>query len=128
MAVAEDEALAVARGYHRAWTGKQFEKAGRYLSESLRTDIPASSYETKAQFLAALTRFGQLTTDVELLAEFSNGREAMLLYDMEIEPVGTLRMAEQLVVSGGQITFIRHVNDTAPLRAAGFAPAPPERS
>lgn len=127
MPVAENEALAVARGYYRAWTGKEFAEAGRYLSESLRTEVPASRYGTKAEFLVALERFGQLITGVELLAEFGDGREAVLLYDLDMDPIGTLRMAEHLVVSGGQITLIRHVNDTAPLRAAGFAPALPKR-
>ena len=34
--------------------------------------------------------------------------------------IGTLRVAEHFTLPGGRITRIRHVHDTAELRAAGF--------
>ena len=57
---------------------------------------------------------------VALVSQFAEGDEAMLLYDMVVEPIGALRVAEHFTVSAGRIARIRQVHDTAPLRAAGF--------
>lgn len=120
-------ALALVRAYHRAWTGKDFEEAGRYLSDDLRTDVPINTYRSKAEWIEAVRRTGQAVSRVEVLAEFSNDGEALLLYDIEIKPIGDIRIAEHFTVADGRITEIRHVHDTASLRAAGFAREAPQR-
>jgi hypothetical protein len=122
MTTTADETLLIVREYHRAWTSKNFEEAGRNLADNLKTEVPINTYNSTGEFLEALAGFGQLVTGVDLLAEFSNGDEAMLLYDAVVEPIGTLRVAEHFTVANGRITRIRHVHDTAELRAAGFAP------
>lgn len=113
------EALRVVRRYHRAWTSKNFEEAGRCLADDLEADVPINTYESKEQFLAALTGFGGFVTKVELLAELGGDDEAMQLYDIDVEPIGTMRVAEHFTVADGRITRITHVHDTAKLRAAG---------
>ena len=50
----------------------------------------------------------------------SAGKEGMLLYDMDVPHLGTLRVAEHFTVENGKITRIRQIHDTAALRAAGF--------
>jgi hypothetical protein len=55
---------------------------------------------------------------VDLLAEVRAGDQAMLLYDMATEPLGTIRIAEHFAVRDGLIVRIRHVHDTVALRAA----------
>jgi len=60
-------------------------------------------------------------SNVELLAAMSDGNQAMLLYDLEAGPVGSLRVAEHFTVEGGKITRIRQIHDTAAVRAAGLA-------
>lgn len=55
-----------------------------------------------------------------MLAQFSANDEAMLLYDLDVAQLGPLRVAEHLTVANGRITRIRHVHDSATLRAAGF--------
>jgi hypothetical protein len=57
---------------------------------------------------------------VVLLGEFAKGNEAMLLYDMEVDRLGTLRVVEHFTVVNGAITRIRQIHDTAVLRAAGY--------
>jgi hypothetical protein len=47
--------------------------------------------------------------------------EEMLLYDLDAERVGTLRVAEHFTVADGKITRIRQIHDTAAIRAAGLA-------
>lgn len=110
----------VVRGYHQAWTHKNFEEAGRYLADDLETEVPINSYGTAEEFREALAGFGQLVSSVDLIAEFSRADEALLLYDVVVEPIGTVRIAEHFTVANGRITRIRQVHDTAALRAAGF--------
>ena len=119
MAIA-DATLKVVRGSHRAWTSKNFDQAGRYLARDLVTEVPINTYTGGEQFLAALTGFGRFVISVDLLAEFSHGDEAMLLYDIVTEPVGTIRIAEHFTIADDRITRIRQIHDTAALRAAGF--------
>jgi hypothetical protein len=114
-------ALTVARAYHRAWTGTNFEEAASYLADELETDVPINTYRSKAEWLDAVRGTRQLTSRVSVLAELGDDDEAILLYDMTLDPIGELRVAEHFAVAGGRITRIRHVHDTAALRAAGFA-------
>jgi len=110
-------ALAVVRAYHRAWTSQDFDEAGRCLSDDLSTDVPINTYGSKAEWIEAVRGTRQAITSIEVLAEFSNDGEALLLYDMEIKPLGDIRIAEHFTVADGRITGIRHVHDTAALRA-----------
>jgi len=113
-------ALTVARAYHRAWTGSDFELAASYLADDLETDVPINTYRSKAEWLEAVRGTRQLTSGVSVLAELGDDDEAILLYDMALDRIGELRVVEHFAVAGGRITRIRHVHDTAALRAAGF--------
>ena len=118
-----DATLAVVRRYHRAWTSGRFDEAGSCLGADLETDVPLNTYATTDDFVRALSGFGRLVERVDLLAELAQDDEAVLLYDMAVGPIGTIRIAEHFTVGGGRITRIRHVHDTAALRAAGFGRA-----
>jgi uncharacterized protein YndB with AHSA1/START domain len=111
-----DAALDVALRYHRAWTAGRFEDAAGIIAENLLTEVPLNSYASKAEWVAALTRFGSLVERTEMVSTLGGADEAVLLYDMHSGSFGTLRIAEHFTVAGGVITTIRHVHDTHPLR------------
>jgi ketosteroid isomerase-like protein len=115
------EALEVARAYHNAWTSGDVERAGRCLADTLETEVPINHYDGKAQFLEAVRGFAQLVSNVNMLAACGNEDQALLLYEMNVETIGPFRIAEHFTVEDGVIVRIRHVHDTAALRAAGFA-------
>lgn len=115
------ETLAAVRGYHQAWTSRNYDDVSRYLAPDLRVEVPINAYPSGETFAAAVAKFGAMTKSVDLLAEFANDDDAMLLYDMLVEPIGSMRVAEHFTVADGHITRIRQVHDTAALRAAGFA-------
>ena len=50
----------------------------------------------------------------------ADGAEAMLLYDMDVAQLGTMRIAEHFTVAGGKISRIRQIHDTVAIRAAFF--------
>jgi ketosteroid isomerase-like protein len=113
--------LDVVKSYDRAWTTKDFAAAGELLAPTLTVEVPVNSYPTVGSFREALAGFGSLVQSVQLLAEFASETEAMLLYDMNVEGLGTLRVAEHFTVDAGRITRIRQIHDTHAIRAAGFA-------
>jgi hypothetical protein len=114
-------ALAVARGYHDAWQRRDYQAAWQLLSEDLTVEVPVNSYDCKAAFAEAAQRTREMAAAVTPLAEFGNDAEAVLLYDLTL-PIGDLRIAEYFRVSGGRITKITHIHDTAALRAAAAGP------
>jgi hypothetical protein len=115
------DAAEVVRAYHNAWTGKAFGQAAAMLADRLTVEVPVNEYPTTQSFVAALKGFGSMAKRVDLLAAMSAGDEAMLLYDMDVEGLGVLRVAEHFTVESGKITRIRQIHDTAAVRAAGFA-------
>jgi len=120
----KDDALAVVRAYYHGWTSKKFDEAIHLLAQDLTVEVPINQYPTTESFANALVGFGGMVKNVTLLAEFAKDYEAMLLYDMDVERLGTLRVAEHFTVGDGRITRIRQIHDTAAVRAAGFGPRP----
>lgn len=114
-----DETRSIVRAYHRAWTTKDFDSAVRLLAPDLKVEVPINDYPTTESFAKAVIGFGALVRRVDLLAEFTNGNEAMLLYDMDVEKLGAMRVAEHFTVNNGRITRIRQIHDTAAVRSAG---------
>jgi hypothetical protein len=114
-------ALAVARGYHDAWQRRDYQAAWQLLSDDLTVEVPVNAYDSKAAFAEAARRTREMAAAVTPLAEFGNHAEAVLLYDLML-PIGDLRIAEYFRVSGGRITTITHIHDTAALRAAAAGP------
>jgi len=114
-----EDTLAVVRGYHAGWSSGRFADAFAALSEELKIEVPINEYPTKASFTEAVSRFAGAVSTVKLLTELANDRDAMLLYDMEVRGIGSLRVAEHFTVDKGKITRIRQIHDTAALRGAG---------
>lgn len=122
------DTLATVRAYHQGWTSQRPERladAVRLLSPALVVEVPINTYPDAASFARALAGFGGLVRAVTLLCELAAGDEAMLLYDMDVDGLGSLRVAEHFTVCDGRITRIRQIHDTYALRAAGFAAGPP---
>jgi hypothetical protein len=114
-------ALSVARRYHQGWTSRAFEQAIDLLAPTLAVEVPINDYPTAESFGQALRSFGELVTGVELLAEMSSADEAMLLYDLQVKQLGSMRVVEHFTVADGKITRLRQIHDTAALRA-GISP------
>lgn len=119
------QALPVVRRYHEGWTSKNFDQSIELLACTLEVEVPINDYPTAQSFGQALRSFGSQVTSVELLSEMTDGDEAMLLYDMQVRQLGTLRVVEHFTVADGRITRLRQIHDTAAIRAAS-SPPPPE--
>jgi hypothetical protein len=113
-------ATSTGRAYHRGWPTKQFDESITRLAPGLKVEVPVNEYPIRESFAQALVGFGAVVRQVVLLAEFAQANEAMLLCDMEVTGLGTLRVAEHFTVVDGKITQIRQIHDTAAIQAAGF--------
>lgn len=115
-----DDALAVALAYHNAWSTGEYEKAIRLLSRDLKVEVPVNSYPTVKSFAEALVGFGGLVRRVRLLSRLGGVDEATLVYDMDVDKLGTMRVAEHFTIAMNKIVRLRQIHDTAALRAAGL--------
>jgi ketosteroid isomerase-like protein len=113
-------ALSVARRYHDGWSTGNYQQSIELLEPGLTIEVPINEYPTAASFADALRSFGSLVTAVELLSALGDADEAMLLYDMEVERLGSMRVAEHFTITDGRIVRLRQIHDTAALRAAGM--------
>jgi ketosteroid isomerase-like protein len=118
------ETMSVVRAYHNGWTSGDFDRAIGLLAPDLDVEVPINDYPTAGSFAEALVGFGGLVRRVDLLSELADGNEAMLLYDMDVDGLGSMRIAEHFTVAKGQISRIRQIHDTAALRVAGFVRDP----
>lgn len=115
--------LATVQAYFRGWTRRDYATAAQQLRPDLTVEVPVNHYPDASAFVQALTQFGNMVDRVQLLAEMASDDEVMLLYDMEVQGMGTIRVAEHFTVRQGQITRLRQVHDTHAIRAAGLAAA-----
>jgi ketosteroid isomerase-like protein len=114
------EALSVARRYHQGWSSGNYEQSIDLLAPTVKVEVPINDYPTAESFAQALRGFGEMVTRVELLSEMGHDTEAILLYDMQADGLGQLRVAEHFTVADGKIVKLRQIHDTAPVRAAGL--------
>lgn len=119
--MAQSRALSVALRYHDGWTTGNYKQSIALLEPRLRVEVPINAYPNAESFARALQAFGDLVTAVELLSAIGDADEAMLLYDMQVQGVGMMRVAEHFTVAGGLIVRLRQIHDTAAVRAAGMA-------
>ena len=111
----------VPRAHPRGGPRHDFARATALLADDLEVEVPINEYETAEAFGDAVSRFGAMARSVDLLAEMYAGDEAMLLYDMDVEGLGMLRVAEHFTVGDRRIRRIRQIHDTAALRGMGAA-------
>jgi hypothetical protein len=116
----KNQPLKIALDYFKAWGSKEFDKAADCLSENISFEMPINSYTDKQAFVEAVKFTRAVSSEIKILAAFGNENEALLLYDMLLNPIGNMRIAEHFKIKNGKITMIRHIHDTAKLRNVGF--------
>ena len=120
MEKSNNNALKVALAYFQAWNNKDFEKVSDLISDAASFEMPINYYHHKNTFVEAVEFTANAASEVNLLAEFGDDKEAILLYDLNLKPIGKLRIAEHFKVDDDKIVHIRHIHDTHQLRLAGF--------
>jgi uncharacterized protein YndB with AHSA1/START domain len=112
------EVEGVVAAYHRAWTSGNVDQALSFVSPSVQIEVPINSYPDRASFGDALVEFQHRIDSVTVLSEMHAGDQAMILYDIDVNGLGEMRVAEHFTVNEGVIVRLRQVHDTAAIRAA----------
>ncbi|OXM47209.1 nuclear transport factor 2 family protein [Amycolatopsis alba] len=116
-------ALDVALSYHRAWTGKDFEKAMTYVADDIVCHTPGGQLSGAEAFRGFMGPFTGILTGSTLLSAFGDETKALLMYDTATLPVASAPGAELVTVRDGRIVELRIVFDRAPFDAAREAAA-----
>jgi ketosteroid isomerase-like protein len=111
-------ALRVAMAYHRAWTGKDLDRAMAYIADDVVCDAPAGRLEGAEAYRAFMAPFVRMLIGADLLAAFGDEERAVVMYDTETAAVKSGPAAECVTVRDGKITYSRFVFDRVPFAAA----------
>jgi hypothetical protein len=108
----------VATAFIEAFARNDMTAVGRYLAADVVFESPRVTVKGPAGVQEAMGQFARAVTGVEIVAVLGDDEQAMIMYDMETEPFGTLRAVDHLVVRDGKITSDVLVFDTYEVRKA----------
>ncbi|MGI5128090.1 nuclear transport factor 2 family protein [Pseudonocardia sp. CA-107938] len=93
------------------------------MAELLATDVvftsPRQSLSGRAAVVAEIAGFAQVVSAITVQAAFGDHEQALVLYDMDAGPLGTIRAADRITVRDGRIVADELLFDTAVLAASG---------
>jgi hypothetical protein len=113
----------VAIAFTEAWTSRDMTTAASYVAEDVAFEGPLTQNDGRHAFMEGLSQFAQVVTGCEILAAVGDDERAIIMYELTTGPFGTLRAAEDLVISGGKIGHDTLVFDTYEVRKAREAQA-----
>jgi ketosteroid isomerase-like protein len=121
--MSEHPNLTLVHAYNDAWIGGDMAAAASYLAEEVTFDSPNQHLRSSEAFIAALTRFGrQVTGPTEIIAEFADDEQVLMLYDLPTSSVGLVRCCDRFTIKDGKIQANQLLFDTSPFRLAQAAP------
>ena len=74
-------ALSTALAYYQAWTGKDLDRAMRYVAEGVVCENPTGRIEGLEAFRQFMTPFAQMLTGSDLLGAYGDADTAVLVYN-----------------------------------------------
>jgi ketosteroid isomerase-like protein len=117
------EQLTVALEYHRAWTGKDLDRAMSFIAPDIVCDAPAGRIEGAEAYRAFMAPFVQMLVRTDLIAAFGDDERAVIVYDTETTLVPSGPAAECVTVRDGKIVYSRFIFDRLPFESARQARA-----
>jgi hypothetical protein len=106
--------LAVA--FVEAFGARDMEAVARYIADDVVFESPRMTLTGAAAFLEEVGKFAQAVSGASVLAVAGDASQALIMYDIETVPFGTLRAVDRVVVRDGKITSDILVFDTSKLR------------
>jgi len=111
-------ALNTALAYYEAWTGKDIDRAMRYIADGIVCDAPAGRITGAAAYREFLAPFSGMLIDADLIAAYGDETTAVLVYDTRTPPVPSGPGCECVTVTDGKITYNRFIFDRLPFEEA----------
>ena len=111
-------ALDIARRYHEAWTGGDFDRAMEFISPDITCLAPAGPVTGAEGFRAFMGPFAAMARSTNLLAAYGDSDHAVLIYDTETPLVAEAPGAEWVRVVDGRVVEMRIIFDRLPFELA----------
>ncbi|MDF2743882.1 MAG: hypothetical protein K0S88_5259 [Actinomycetia bacterium] len=111
-------ALSTALAYYQAWTGKDLDRAMRYVAEDVVCENPTGRIEGLEAFRQFMTPFAQMLTGSDLLGAYGDADTAVLVYNPHTTLVADAPSAERFTVRDGRIVHDLLIFDRTPFDEA----------
>jgi ketosteroid isomerase-like protein len=111
-------ALSTALAYYQAWTGKDLDRAMRYVAEDVVCENPTGRIEGLEAFRQFMTPFAQMLTGSALLGAYGDADTAVLVYNPHTTLVADAPSAERFTVRDGRIVHDLLIFDRTPFDEA----------
>jgi SnoaL-like domain len=111
-------ALSTALAYYQAWTGKDLDRAMRYVAEDVVCENPTGRIEGLEAFRQFMTPFAQMLTGSDLLGAYGDADTAVLVYNPHTTLVADAPSAERFTVRNGRIVHDLLIFDRTPFDEA----------
>ena len=109
---------AVASAFVEAFGRGDMTAVAGLLADDVAFESPRVALIGAGPVLAAMGEFAQVVNGVAIVAVVGDDERAMVVYDMETGPFGTLRAVDHIVVRDGRIVSDNLVFDTYEVRKA----------
>ncbi len=110
-----ENVLAAASAYLKAWDNKDLAEISEYLHPEVRFLGPMADVTGKEPVLASAQRMFPLMQNLNVRSIFSSGEQVMAAYDFICaQPVGNCRTAELITFKDGLISQIELFFDARP--------------
>jgi limonene-1,2-epoxide hydrolase len=110
----------IATAFIEAWARRDLAAVMRCLAADVVFESPRVRLTGADAVVAELGRFAEAVSEVRISAVVGDDRSAMIMYDIDAEPFGTLRAVDLLVVESGRITSDIRVFDSYKLRLLAY--------
>ena len=111
-------ALSTALAYYQAWTGKDLDRAMRYVADDVVCENPTGRIEGLEAFRQFMTPFAQMLTGSDLIGAYGDADTAVLVYNPHTTLVADAPSAERFTVRDGRIVHDLLIFDRTPFDEA----------
>jgi hypothetical protein len=112
--------VTIARAFTRAWTNGAADEAATYVADDVVFDGPLGHVKGKSAYMESLRGLVRNlgVTGVEVVADFGDATQALIMYKLLTSQYGALLCAKLLTVQDGLIQRDLLTFDSYPIRKA----------
>lgn len=134
MSTTNQTPLAIANAYLDAYTSNDIRTAAKHLAEDMEFHGPFVHCTSAKEFIGdghgpGLATWAKTVTGIRIVAAFGDHEQALVMYELDTRPFGTLPTASRFTVKDGKIQTETTLFDPTPIhaaRAAAQAPSSPQ--
>jgi limonene-1,2-epoxide hydrolase len=116
----------IAVAFIKTMESNDMSAAARYVADDVVFEGPMTQFASAEPYLEAMGQFSQVVSAIEIRTALGDDDQAIVVYEMETGPFGTVRAMEHFVVRDRKIATDTLVFDTYAIRSASAVAEPAE--